>query len=100
MSRLPPASTRTDTLFPYPTLFRSSVYDCLHAGLTTDLVQTPHGGYKEGDVLRIAMKFQQLTGPVTAKAIEDTVFYRYARLISLNEVGGTDRKSTRLNSSH
>lgn len=35
-----------------------------------------------------AGKFQQLTSPVTAKGIEDTAFYRYHRLISLNEVGG------------
>ncbi|MFO1019454.1 MAG: malto-oligosyltrehalose synthase [Planctomycetales bacterium] len=34
-------------------------------------------------------KFQQLTGPIMAKAIEDTAFYRYGRLISLNEVGGS-----------
>jgi len=33
-------------------------------------------------------KFQQLTGPITAKGLEDTAFYRYNRLISLNEVGG------------
>lgn len=33
-------------------------------------------------------KFQQLTGPIMAKAVEDTAFYRYSRLISLNEVGG------------
>jgi malto-oligosyltrehalose synthase len=35
-----------------------------------------------------AARFQQLTAPVTAKGIEDTAFYRYHRLISLNEVGG------------
>lgn len=35
-----------------------------------------------------ALKFQQLTGPVTAKGAEDTAFYRYGRLLSLNEVGG------------
>ncbi len=34
------------------------------------------------------MKFQQLTGPVMAKGVEDTSFYIYNRLISLNEVGG------------
>src|SRR5205823_4233712 len=34
------------------------------------------------------MKFQQLTGPVTAKGVEDTVFYNFNRLVSLNEVGG------------
>jgi (1->4)-alpha-D-glucan 1-alpha-D-glucosylmutase len=33
-------------------------------------------------------RFQQLTGPVTAKGVEDTAFYRYHRLLSLNEVGG------------
>src|SRR3989441_9060367 len=33
-------------------------------------------------------KFQQQTGPITAKALEDTAFYRYNRLISLNDVGG------------
>lgn len=33
-------------------------------------------------------KFQQVTAPVTAKGIEDTAFYRYHRLASLNEVGG------------
>jgi (1->4)-alpha-D-glucan 1-alpha-D-glucosylmutase len=34
------------------------------------------------------MRFQQYTGPVTAKALEDTAFYRYVRLVALNEVGG------------
>jgi (1->4)-alpha-D-glucan 1-alpha-D-glucosylmutase len=33
-------------------------------------------------------KFQQVTSPVTAKGVEDTAFYRYNRLVSLNEVGG------------
>lgn len=34
------------------------------------------------------MKFQQITSPVTAKGVEDTAFYIYNRLVSLNEVGG------------
>jgi (1->4)-alpha-D-glucan 1-alpha-D-glucosylmutase len=34
------------------------------------------------------MKFQQVTGPVMAKGAEDTAFYVYNRLVSLNEVGG------------
>ena len=38
--------------------------------------------------LRFAMKLQQYTGPVQAKGLEDTAFYRYNVLISLNEVGG------------
>ncbi|HEV7299280.1 MAG TPA: malto-oligosyltrehalose synthase [Tepidisphaeraceae bacterium] len=37
---------------------------------------------------RFIGKFQQLTSPTTAKGIEDTSFYIYNRLLSLNEVGG------------
>jgi (1->4)-alpha-D-glucan 1-alpha-D-glucosylmutase len=45
--------------------------------------------------LRFAMKFQQYTSPVQAKGMEDTVFYRYSPLASLNEVGtGTGRRAT------
>ena len=40
------------------------------------------------DVGHFAGKFQQLTAPTTAKGIEDTAFYIYNRLVSLNEVGG------------
>lgn len=36
---------------------------------------------------KFVMYFQQLTGPVNAKGAEDTAFYRYYPLISLNEVG-------------
>lgn len=39
-------------------------------------------------VRRFAMRFQQFTSPVAAKGVEDTAFYRYHRLVSLNEVGG------------
>ena len=52
------------------------------------------GGYppiSQEDVrerLRFAMKLQQYTGPVQAKGLEDTAFYRYNLLISLSEVGG------------
>ena len=42
----------------------------------------------KGAQLRFAGKFQQVTSPVTAKGIEDTAFYIYNRLTSLNEVGG------------
>ena len=46
------------------------------------------------------MRFQQHTGPVMAKGVEDTVFYNYNRLVALNEVGGDpgrfgDRRSTK-----
>jgi (1->4)-alpha-D-glucan 1-alpha-D-glucosylmutase len=52
------------------------------------------GGYPPADAaeakerLRFAMKLQQYTGPVQAKGLEDTAFYRYNVLLSVNEVGG------------
>ena len=52
------------------------------------------GGYPPADAaevkarLRFAMKLQQYTGPVQAKGLEDTAFYRYNVLVSVNEVGG------------
>jgi len=39
-------------------------------------------------VERFTGRFQQLTGPIMAKSVEDTAFYRFNRLVSLNEVGG------------
>lgn len=43
-----------------------------------------------GDVeSELVMRFQQLTGPAMAKGVEDTAFYNYHRLVSLNEVGGS-----------
>ncbi|ACK72982.1 malto-oligosyltrehalose synthase [Gloeothece citriformis PCC 7424] len=38
--------------------------------------------------LHFTMRFQQFTGPLMAKGVEDTLFYVYARFVSLNEVGG------------
>ncbi len=38
------------------------------------------------------LKFQQTTGPVMAKGLEDTVFYLYNRLAALNEVGGEPQR--------
>src|ERR671918_568788 len=63
-----------------------TVFDFLHAALSTDLVGTR--GFERAHVIATAMHFQQLTGPVMAKSLEDTAFYRYHRLVSLNEVGG------------
>ncbi len=38
--------------------------------------------------LKTVMQFQQISGPLMAKGLEDTTFYIFNRLISLNEVGG------------
>lgn len=40
----------------------------------------------------LVMRFQQITGPVMAKGVEDTAFYCFNRLVSLNEVGGDPGK--------
>jgi (1->4)-alpha-D-glucan 1-alpha-D-glucosylmutase len=51
--------------------------------------------------LDFAMRFQQITGPVMAKGVEDTAFYVYNRLVSLNEVGGMpERFGTPLETFH
>jgi (1->4)-alpha-D-glucan 1-alpha-D-glucosylmutase len=42
----------------------------------------------QASALEFTIRFQQTTGPLMAKALEDTAFYRYNRLIALNEVGG------------
>lgn len=42
--------------------------------------------------LYFTLKFQQLTGPVMGKGLEDTVCYVYNRLVSLNEVGGSPKQ--------
>ncbi len=47
------------------------------------------------------MHFQQLSAPVMAKGVEDTAFYRYYPLASLNEVGGSpDRFGASVNAFH
>lgn len=53
------------------------------------LLEYPSADEPDRDEFReFVLKFQQVTGPVTAKGIEDTAFYRYYPLASLNEVGG------------
>ena len=46
---------------------------------------------RRAEILDFAMRFQQFTAPVVAKGVEDTAFYRYHRLVALNEVGGDPR---------
>ncbi len=67
------------------------VFDFLEDVLTLAAPATS-ANYDGREILRFAMKFQQYTSPVMAKAVEDTAFYRYVRLASLNEVGGDPRR--------
>lgn len=46
------------------------------------------GEIDNDDAKAFRIRFQQSSGPVMAKAMEDTFFYRYNRFIALNEVGG------------
>lgn len=64
-----------------------SVFDFLCGVLLGDAAQERPESHRRA-MLEFAMKFQQVTSPVTAKGVEDTAFYRYTRLICLNEVGG------------
>jgi (1->4)-alpha-D-glucan 1-alpha-D-glucosylmutase len=68
-----------------------SVLDFVRGLLTTDCAAGHGVGYLDA-VVAFAMKFQQFTAPVMAKGNEDTGFYRYQRLVSLNEVGGDPRE--------
>lgn len=59
------------------------VRQCLLAQPLADADET-----LRAQVRHFAIRFQQLSAPVTAKGVEDTAFYRYFPLCSLNEVGG------------
>jgi (1->4)-alpha-D-glucan 1-alpha-D-glucosylmutase len=64
-----------------------SVFDFLRAVLLGEAADGRPASHRQA-MLEFAMKFQQVTAPVTAKGVEDTAFYRYNRLVCLNEVGG------------
>ncbi len=79
-------------------VYRSD-YLSLAAILPTALAETQYGAPELDVPLQLiataladggepAVRLQQLCGAVTAKAVEDCLFYRDARLVSLNEVGG------------
>jgi (1->4)-alpha-D-glucan 1-alpha-D-glucosylmutase len=78
------ARSRNPTLDP-------SVYDFLRDILLLRYPDTLDPEAREEQRIFV-MKFQQLTGPVMAKGMEDTAFYIYNRLTSLNEVGGEPQR--------
>lgn len=65
----------------------SVAHDLLESYLlsTQEVVPSP---YLQGVLERVVRRLQQLSGPVMAKSLEDTLFYRYGRFVALNEVGG------------
>jgi (1->4)-alpha-D-glucan 1-alpha-D-glucosylmutase len=62
----------------------AALEDFLHRVLTLEV----EGPYAQAAAIGFVTLFQQMTGPVMAKGVEDTAFYRFNRLVSLNEVGG------------
>jgi (1->4)-alpha-D-glucan 1-alpha-D-glucosylmutase len=68
-----------------------SIFDFVRDTLLFRNLQHFSGEDREA-LIQFVMKFQQITGPVMAKGLEDTAFYIYNRLVSLNEVGGHPEK--------
>ena len=64
----------------------TSIFDFIAEVLVTRIADGHDAAYRNA-VTSFAMKFQQFTSPVMAKGLEDTAFYRYNRLVSLNDVG-------------
>lgn len=84
-----------------------AVFDFIRNVLLMDLPLAPGETSREVEeplwqsIATFAMKFQQFTGPVTAKSVEDTLFYRYNRMVCLNEVGGEPKRfGTSISSFH
>ena len=64
------------------------IFGFLRDTLTMDLIKPGRARHSAPRVRRFALKVQQFTGPMMAKSLEDTTFYRYHRLLALSEVGG------------
>ena len=71
----------------YNATLPEAIFDFIQATLLLDNINHFHAD-DHGAVIDFVMKFQQVTGPIMAKSLEDTAFYIYNRLVSLNEVGG------------
>jgi (1->4)-alpha-D-glucan 1-alpha-D-glucosylmutase len=69
-----------------PARISEAAYDFLRRVLL--LSPPPYGEPDMADWLRFVQRWQQFTGPVMAKGLEDTAFYVHNSLLSLNEVGG------------
>ncbi|HEY1961311.1 MAG TPA: malto-oligosyltrehalose synthase, partial [Rhizomicrobium sp.] len=62
----------------------ASGIDCAAINFIVETMQSDIFGPEGSDAVR---RFNQLSAPVAAKAVEDTAFYRYGRLLSRNDVG-------------
>jgi (1->4)-alpha-D-glucan 1-alpha-D-glucosylmutase len=64
------------------------IFAFLESLLTLDLIAPGRRTHSRRRVLQFVGKLQQLTGPLMAKSLEDTAFYRDHAILALNEVGG------------
>ncbi len=64
----------------------TSIFDFVSDVLLTRIAEGQNAAYQRS-VFGFAMKFQQFTSPVMAKGVEDTAYYRFNRMVSLEEVG-------------
>src|SRR3546814_20211995 len=99
MIRRPPRSTRTDTLFPYTTLFRSElvrflVQDAIAGVGVVDMLPGQPGPDRLGGVVVL-----ERSDPFLGVAADD-VREAGVRVLAADHPIRQDRKSTRLNSSH
>src|SRR3546814_12037467 len=98
MIRRPPRSTRTDTLFPYPTLFRSSA---VLTGVSTSLDTNGHGIFDMTDLFSKFDPLIQQRADLLATGVTDPFNLVMEKVLSPTvAICNGDRKSTRLNSSH
>lgn len=65
----------------------TSIFDFVRQSLLGQAIENA-ASEVQAQVRRFAIRFQQFSAPVAAKGVEDTAFYLYGRLASLNEVGG------------
>jgi (1->4)-alpha-D-glucan 1-alpha-D-glucosylmutase len=63
-----------------------------NAVLPAELQRVLHLEERSPQLDEFVVRWQQTTGPVMAKGVEDTAFYRYFRLTALNEVGGNPER--------
>src|SRR3546814_5599308 len=105
MRRRPPRSTRTDTLFPYTTLFRSADVDAAGGGLADrryDIADPAFHPFDWGSmtamVALLEMRLGRLESDADAGGATDTC--AAINRDACDRAREIDRKSTRLNSSH
>src|SRR3546814_3199824 len=107
MIRLPPRSTRTDTLFPYTTLFRSLYFLFAALLLTILLTATAHAQTAPAGPSPLQFAADTLSGSAAPGArqplslsLQMLVLMTLLSVLPAVLLMMTDRKSTRLNSSH